>query len=528
MLKTLVKIRLLALWNSMFTRLRRGKSVNGVAMAVGAVLLMALLMVSIGSMLLPLAMTLPQFGLGWLHFAIAGLLAVVLCFVGSIFVTKEQLFNAKDNALLLSMPVPPRYILISRLLMLLILNYLYSTMVLLPAMVVYCIFASVTLPLVLAFLLAALLLPLVSMAASCLCGWLLAVITARMRRTSLISTVLLMGFFLLYFYVVTNLSDYLTQLLENGTAVAAAFQRALPPLYYFGSGITGNWLHLLLFALICLVPFGLVCLLLSRSFRYVVTGNRGAVRVQYREKQLKTASLRMALLKKECTRFFSNSMYMLNSGLGAVMQIIFAVFLLIRGEALLGELLQVPMLQSLLPVMICAVGCFCAVLTNTTAPSISLEGKSIVLLRSLPVSATDVFWAKLGVNLMIGVPPIIVLGIAAAVALPLSLLETAAVLLLPLAVQVFAALLGLIANLHMPRFDWINETVVIKQSGSAFVAMFGGMAALLVPVIPYVAWLSDWLQPDVYLLLCAAFFALLSAGEYAYLMTRGKTLFERL
>jgi len=30
------------------------------------------------------------------------------------------------------------------------------------------------------------------------------------------------------------------------------------------------------------------------------------------------------------------------------------------------------------------------------------------------------------------------------------------------------------------------------------------------------------------LLLCAAFFALVSVGEYAYLMTRGKVLFEQL
>jgi len=528
MLKALIQTRLLALWNSMFTRLRRGKTVNGRAMIVGAVLLFGLLMVSIGSMLMPLAMTLPQFGLGWLHFAVAGLLALALCFVGSIFVTKEQLFNAKDNELLLSMPVPPRYILISRLLMLLLLNYLYSTMVLLPAMVIYCIFAPVTVPLVLAFLLAALLLPLMSMALSCLCGWLLAVITARMRRTNLISTVLLMGFFLGYFYVVSNLSNYMTRLMENGTEIAAAFQRALPPLYYFGSGIMGDWLNLLLFALICLVPFVLVCLLLSRSFHYIVTGKRGSVRIQYREKTLKAASPRVALLKKECSRFFGTTMYMFNSGIGAVMEIVFAVVLVVQGEEMLSQLLQVPMMWSLLPVMICAVGCFCAVMTNTTAPSISLEGKSFALLRSLPVSAADVFWAKAGVNLLIGVPPIIVLGIAAAVVLPLTPLQMAAVLLLPLTVQVFSAQLGLITNLHMPRFDWINETAVIKQSGSTFMAMLGGMAALLVPVILYAVWLHKWLQPDLYLLLCAAFFALVSVGEYAYLMTRGKVLFEQL
>jgi len=54
-------------------------------------------------------------GLGWLYFAMFAIMAFALMFIGSVFTAKSQLFEAKDNELLLSMPVPPGMILLSRM-----------------------------------------------------------------------------------------------------------------------------------------------------------------------------------------------------------------------------------------------------------------------------------------------------------------------------------------------------------------------------------------------------------------------------
>ncbi len=51
-------------------------------------------------------------GYGWLYYALMGLLALAFGVFGSVFSTYAGLYQAKDNELLLSMPIPPRRILL--------------------------------------------------------------------------------------------------------------------------------------------------------------------------------------------------------------------------------------------------------------------------------------------------------------------------------------------------------------------------------------------------------------------------------
>ena len=76
-------------------------------------------------------------GLNWLYFAIMGIVGILLSFIGSVMMTKSQLYDAKDNELLLSMPISPGQILAGRLLSLLLLNYIYQSFVMIPAGVIY-------------------------------------------------------------------------------------------------------------------------------------------------------------------------------------------------------------------------------------------------------------------------------------------------------------------------------------------------------------------------------------------------------
>ncbi|HBD86238.1 MAG TPA: hypothetical protein DC001_02285, partial [Clostridiales bacterium] len=91
-----------------------------------------------GGMFSALCRPLVSFGLGWLYFALAAIMSVTLCFIGSVFTAQQQLFSARDNDLLLAMPIPPAYILGSRMIMLLVLNFLMGLLVIAPAGVVYC------------------------------------------------------------------------------------------------------------------------------------------------------------------------------------------------------------------------------------------------------------------------------------------------------------------------------------------------------------------------------------------------------
>ncbi|MDY5016104.1 MAG: hypothetical protein SO063_08595, partial [Eubacteriales bacterium] len=177
--------------------------------------------------------------------------------------------------------------------------------------------------------------------------------------------------------------------------------------------------------------------------------------------------------------------------------------------------------------LVIAAASFLAVMTLLTAPSISLEGRRLWILRSLPVESSTILLSKVAANLVVGLPPLALLSAAAIFVLPMDAPMAFLVFLLPQLFQIFAAVFGLCANLWMPRFDWVNETVVVKQSGSVLLAMFGGMALVLAGCIAY-ALLGRVFSPIAVLSAIAAALILIDAGFFLYLLRTGVKTFDRL
>ena len=163
-----------------------------------------------------------------------GLMIFVLCFVGSVFVTQQCFFEAKDNDLLLSMPVPVKSILISRLLSVLLLNYIYELLVLVPAVSVYIYKGHFDGAGLLFIIGTGSLLPLLVLALSALFGWLIALIDSKIGRKNLIMMVLTLAPLLVYLYICMRMQHYMNLLVENGAAIGEAIERTLPPFYYMG------------------------------------------------------------------------------------------------------------------------------------------------------------------------------------------------------------------------------------------------------------------------------------------------------
>ena len=81
--------------------------------------------------------TLAEVGMSWFYFALMSLLAVLLGAFGSVFNTYSSLYLAKDNDLLLSLPIPVRTIMAARLLGVYLMGLMYSAIVIIPAVIVY-------------------------------------------------------------------------------------------------------------------------------------------------------------------------------------------------------------------------------------------------------------------------------------------------------------------------------------------------------------------------------------------------------
>ena len=531
MLGILLKMRLRSLSARLFRSGLNRKKSRGHAVLMGILFLYlaVCLLGAMGMMFAGIAGTLIPLGLDWLYFAMAGLTAFAFCVVGSIFMTQSQLFDAKDNELLLSMPIRPGYILASRILSILLLTYVYSYLFLIPAMVVYFLFAPFSLGVLLCMLLASLLLPLLALAVTCLCGYVVALISSRLKHKNLIVTVLLLGFFFGYMYLCMNLTGYMNYLILHGSELAGAFQNALPPLYHFGMAASGHPLNILWLLLWCVLPMALIYWVLSKGFIRISTAKKTKNKAVYREKAVAQRSPLVALYRKELQRFFSTPMYIFNCGIGSVMTLVAAVFLLIKRNDLLALMTQSEwgvLLPFLSPLIVGAL-CVLATMNQTTAPSISLEGKSLWIIRSSPVFTRSVFFSKLLVNLTIGLP---VLLIAAGIVLwtfPLDALSVFYALVIPTLCQVFVSLFGLVSNLLFPRLDFLSETSVIKQSGSVFLATFGSMAGVLLPILGFF-WLGSQMTMNLYLLICLLYFLMLCIACIWFLETKGRRIFESL
>ena len=132
------------------------------------------------------------------------------------------------------------------------------------------------------------------------------------------------------------------------------------------------------------------------------------------------------------------------------------------------------------PVLVCCAVCAVSAANFLTTPSVSLEGRTVWLLQSLPIPSWQALCAKLELHLLLtGVPAALCLVcMQAAVQMPpvyfcLTLLEAELFVLL-------SAEMGLALGLVLPNLHWTSEAAVIKMSGCTLLSMAANLVAVLV------------------------------------------------
>jgi len=536
MLKTLIKARLLSLFASPGKNKKKNGKKKVTANSIGkkiligilAIYIIAVLFLAFGMIFFSLCEPYHAAGIDWFYFAFAGILSFAFMFIGSIFMTQSQLYDAKDNELLLSMPVPPKYILGSRIITLYLYNLLFEILVMLPAGALYVYFIGVNAMQILGFVVVLLLFPLLALALSCVLGFLLMAISSRLKNKSLFTMIFSIAFMLLYFYFYSNMNNYLTLLVNNG-AIFAGKLKALTPLYWFGKSITdGNLLYLLFVALICIIPFCLVYMALSASFIKLVTKKRGTTKKKYQAKDMKVKGIKTALLSRELKHFTNSPVYMLNTGLGIIFLVVAIIACIVKVDVLYSLIAKKPEMEGLMALLLAAAVAFMATTNTISSTSVSLEGKTLPLLRSMPVKTKDILVAKLNMHLLITQPLTLVSSIVILVLFRADILCSILILILPAAMNIFIAVFGLYMNLLLPKLEWASEAVAVKQSASPMITMFAGFTLIIVAVLLYVFLFFGTLTLPVYAGIVTLFLLLVSFILYRYIVTKGCRRFEHL
>lgn len=544
MLKVLLKTRLQMLLNGMSGRRktnRRGKAYSGKSGLIALAIIFPILFCCFLYMLLSFfrltAEVTAQMQMKWLHYAFASGIAVLLSVFGSVFSTQSQLFDAQDNELLLSMPIKPRHILLSRLLLVYLLNLLFTVLVMLPCGIAAIERFGCTVFGVIGYVLFTLLLPLFSTALCCLLGWLLSLLTAKLNNKAIINTVMTVLFLVTYYIVYFRFINIAFK--QDGTAMMTlglmlpklehVFSSYLAPFFWIGRLFADGDLLCGLGALcVTVLPFILAVCLLSRSFFKITMSKSGAKKRIYQKKEMRVSGLRRALIKKELKHFVSSAAYMTNCGLGLLFLLALGVFLLIKQDIavmLTMVFASLGMPQGTETLLVIAVLIFAGFVNTMTAPSVSLEGKTRWISQSIPADLSHVLFAKADMQLILTAPVLLFASVAAAIAFRMTGLSLAFVLVLPQIVNLLSALAGLWLNLLMPKYEWANETVPIKQSAPVAIIVCGLMIYAILPAGLYFLLLAPYLSPYAMLGIFGGVSAVLCAVLWLWIRKNGEKRF---
>ena len=479
MLRVLLKKQLSEVFKSYFFDQKKNKMRSKGAVVLWF-LFFLLIMVGLlggifGFLALSICGSLYSVGMGWLYFLLMGGIAIFLGVFGSVFNTYSCLYLSKDNDLLLSMPIPVRTIMVSRLLNVFLMGTMYSATVFIPTLIVYWMIAEINALIVICGILQFFIISFIVLILSCLLGWVVAKISLKLKNKSYITALISLVFLGLYYFLYFRASEYIRGLIANAEIYGNSIKGAAYGLFLFGNVAVGDLVAAAVFVAAVAVLFAILWYVLSRSFIGIATATGTVAKVRYVEKTVKMKSPFWALLSKEFSRFTSSASYMLNCGLGVVLLPACGVLMLIKGAELYWVMDSVfTQTPGAAAIMFCTCIFVVTSMIDVAAPSVSLEGKSIWIPQSLPVDPGKVLRAKLSVQLLLTLIPVLFTTICFALVMGGSPVEKILFVAAGLAFALFSSSSAIFLGVRMPVMNWTNETAPIKQSGAVTIVLFGG------------------------------------------------------
>lgn len=532
MLKVLLKKQLAEGFKSYFYDAKKNRMRSKWAIAGWIVFFVVIMVGGLGGMFTFLSLTMcggfAAAGMSWLYFLLMVGLAILLGAFGSVFNTYAGLYLAKDNDLLLSLPIPARTIMAARLLNVYLMGAMYAATVLIPALIVYWATVGTTAARVICGVVLLLIVTVIVLLLSCVLGWAVAKISLRLKNKSIITVLISLLFIAVYYFFYFKANDLIKELILNAETYGEKIKGAAYGLYLFGRIGEGDGTAAALCAAVTALLLVLVWRLMSRSFLRIATSSGSTGKARYVEKPMRQRSVFAALLGKEFARLASSANYMLNCGFGVLLVPASGVLLLFKGREICEVLNEVfASRPGTAAVLLCTMLCALSSMIDTAVPSVSLEGKRLWIPKSLPVEPRSVLRAKLSVQLILSLIPLLFAGLCALFVVEESLAVRLLLLALPLSYAVFSALLGMLIGVCMPLLNWTDEIAVIKQSGAVAIILFGGWGLSVLLAGLYLL-IGHKLGAALYLLLWTILLAAASLLLLRWLDTKGSRRFAGL
>ena len=465
----------------------------------------------------------------------------IMTFIEGIYKSGPLIFNCKDDQLLLSLPIKRRIVFFVRVFKFYVFELLFNSMFLLPIMIAYIRWdQSITWTYYLTCFVMLILLPIIPIILSCVIGVFTSSLASRFKYKNTMQIVLSMIVLLGIFYFSFNMDGIFEYIVNHATSMNDFITKLYYPAGVFAKLITEfNIIDLIIFIIVNIVIFILAIFILSKFYfrinsrlKSISTHNK---KVNVNDLVIKANSQTKSLVKKEINTFFKIPVFIINAGFALVSFMILIIIVIFKFDmvipVLISEEIGLGLSEELIynnySVFILVLISFTAFMTSITNSVISLEGKNISILKSLPIKIKTILMSKVLAALVITTPVLLVGDIILFIKLKISIIESLLLIILSLLIPLVSHFIGIIINLKYPKFDWENSTEVVKQSTSSFISVMIGMILFMMSIIIIFNVIGN-VKSIVILIIATIFYLILDIFLYMYLMKNGVKKFNDL
>ena len=478
--------------------------------------------------------------LGYLILAIATMGISLITLLEGVYKAGPLLFNCKDDQLLLSLPIKRRTVLFVRFFKLYVFELLYNSMFLLPVMVAYIRWGNVGPTYYLTCFVMLLMLPIIPIVISCIIGAITSGISSKFKYKNVVEIVLSMIILVGVFYFSFKVEDVFNYLLANAESINNFIIKRYYPAGIFSKLVVDfNIKDLLIFISINIAVIIATILVLGKFYFRINSKlksiNNSKTHSKAKPLNFKARSQTNSLIRKEINTFFKTPVFIINAGFSLVLFLVLAVLLAIRFDSVATMLIDEEtglgiakdLIYNNLSIVIFALISFGTFMTSITSSIISLEGRNISILKSLPIKPKTILMAKVKAALLITTPAMLVGDLIMFIRFRTNILEAILLIILSILMPLISHLVGIIINLKYPKLEWESPAEAVKQSTSSFIAVMLGMVILMVTVGISFALIGNVL-PIIALLIAIGVSALINLILYLYLTKRSVKDFNNL
>lgn len=449
-----------------------------IGMAILALFIVASLLTSVGSYTYMGLKFLMKYGLESYLLPMIYFLCSFIIFYTNIYRAKSYLFNTDDT--IFAMPIKPSTILTTRIIVLMVLNYIPTIVICLPSFIVYGVLLKLSAIYYVYAFISLLFIPFVPTILGCIFGYLIGYLTSKVSSKKIFETIITYATVLLIMYASFNIQNLALKFVNN-IEVVNKFLSNIGFLINSFMNIVSKYSlkDLSIFILANIATVLIFVVIFKNSYIKIIQNLKvEKTKNKYIEKQHVAKGTLATLFLKELRMYFSIPIYILNTSFGVILILFASIATLFYDKNMILKMMEIDAASMSMYIAVLILIGFLVGTSNTAACSISIEGKNFWILKTMPIKTTQILLSKILLNIFIVLPLTIVSIIIFSFSFKLTILQTIIVIVLAATLNLACSMFGILVNLKYPRLDFVSYTHVVKQSFSSFLGVMVPLALL--------------------------------------------------